>query len=225
MEAYVKVGNDLQLAVKNIILSKKAFLKQSRCIKALSEQNELLQQKVNDLEMNNKELRALSLLVKQNQSLKKEMSELEGKLRKKNRVHVLNEILACDTVVSSEVTTSPENTTSSSDVNSTEVVLNEILACDTVVSSEVATSSSENSTSSSDVNSTEDEEDVEMCPLSPTKRKRKDQNKDCTPSITKKKIQQRNKSQSDSGGAVEGETVVSAPRRSSRVQKKNNSNK
>jgi hypothetical protein len=224
MEAYVKVGNDLQLAVKNIILSKRAFLKQSRCIKELSEQNELLQQKVNDLEMNNKELRALSLLVKQNQSLKKEMSELEGKLRKKNRVHVLNEILACDTVVSSEVTTSTENTTSSSDVNSTEVVLNEILACDTVVSSEVATSS-ENSTSSSDVNSTEDEEDVEMCPLSPTKRKRKDQNKNCTPSITKKKIQQRNKSQSDSGGAVEGETVVSAPRRSSRVQKKNNSNK
>ena len=225
MEAYVKVGNDLQVAVKNIILSKKAFLKQSRCIKALSEQNDLLQRKVNDLEMNNKELRALSLLVKQNQSLKKEMSELEGKLRKKNRVHVLDKILACDTVVSGEVTTSSENSTPSSDVNSTEVVLNEILACDTVVSSEFATSS-ENSTSSSDVNSTEDEEDVERCPLSPTKRKRKNQNMDCTPSITKKRNQQKNKSQSDSGGVVEGErTAVSTPRRSSRVQKKNNSNK
>ena len=42
MDAYVKVGNDLQLAVKYIILSKKAFLKQSRCVKELTKQNDLL---------------------------------------------------------------------------------------------------------------------------------------------------------------------------------------
>ena len=42
MDTYVKVGNDLQLAVKNIILSKKAFLKQSRCIKILTQKRYFL---------------------------------------------------------------------------------------------------------------------------------------------------------------------------------------
>ena len=56
MDAYVKVGNDLQLAVRYIMLSKKAFLQQSRCVKVLTKQNDLLQQKVDGLEMNNKEL-------------------------------------------------------------------------------------------------------------------------------------------------------------------------
>ena len=118
MDAYVEVGNDLQLAVTKIMLSKRAFLKQSRCIKELQRQNTLLQEKVNELEMHNKELRALSLLTKQNQSLKKEMSELESKLHT-NREHVLNEILALDTFLPSEVTTSTEDTTTSSDINST----------------------------------------------------------------------------------------------------------
>ena len=70
MDTYVKVGSDLQLAVRYIMQSKKAFLQQSRCVKELNKQNDLLQQKVKELEMNNKELRALSLLVKQNQTLK-----------------------------------------------------------------------------------------------------------------------------------------------------------
>ena len=189
MDAYVKVGNDLQLAVKYIILSKKAFLKQSRCVKELTKQNDLLQQKVEELEMNNKELRALSLLTKQNQTLKKQVLDLTMSEHKK-REHVLDQILGYDD--------------------------------STFVLSEGVTSQTDSITSS-DVNSTEDEEDVVDCPLSPTKRKRI-QNKDCeTP---KKKITQKNNSQTDSGDAVEGDTTglqIVEPRRSTRVKKKNRS--
>ena len=194
MDAYVKVGNDLQLAVKYIILSKKAFLTQSRCVKVLTKQNDLLQQKVNGLELNNKELRALSLLTKQNQTLKKQVLDLTMSEHKK-REHVLDEILASDD--------------------------------STFVSSEGATSQ-EDSTTSSDVNSAGDEEDTVDCPLSPTKRKRI-QNKDCdTPSTTKKKITQKNETQTDSGGVVKGDTTglqTVVPRRSSRVQNKNGRDK
>ena len=119
MDAYVKVGNDLQLAVRYIMLSKKAFLKQSRCVKVLTKQNDLLQQKVDGLEMNNKELRALSLLTKQNQTLKNKVLDLTMSEHKK-RERVLDEILAGDnTFVLSEDTTSQEDSTTSSDVNST----------------------------------------------------------------------------------------------------------
>ena len=217
MDAYVKVGNDLQLAVKYIILSKKAFLKQSRCISVLNRDNTLLQQKVNDLQMHNKELRALSLLAKQNQSLKKEMSELENKLQtNREREHVLNEILACDTFVPSEITTSTEDSTTSSDVNSTgdeEDVLARPLS-----PIKRKSMSTENNTTSSDINSTGDEEDVVAHPLSPTKKK-KNHNQQYTP---KKKGQQKNKSQPDSGAAVQEKTAVLVPRRSSRVRKHNN---
>ena len=121
MDAYVKVGNDLQLAVKYIILSKKAFLKQSRCVKELTKRNDLLQQKVEELEMNNKELRALSLLTKQNQTLKKQVLDLTMSEHKK-REHVLDEILGYDdsTFVLSEDLTSQTDSTTSSDVHSTE---------------------------------------------------------------------------------------------------------
>ena len=121
MDAYVKVGNDLQLAVKYIILSKKAFLKQSRCVKVLTTQNDLLQQKVKELEMNNKELRALSLLVKQNQTLKKQVLDLTTTSDLKKRESVLDKILDFDdnTFVLSEGVTSQTDNTSSSDVNST----------------------------------------------------------------------------------------------------------
>lgn len=120
MDAYVKVGNDLQLAVRYIILSKRAFLKQSRCIKVLTKQNDLLQKKVKGLEMNNKELRALSLLTKQNQTLKKQVLNLEMSDHEK-REHVLDKILADDgTFVLTEGVTSQEDSTTSSDVNSTE---------------------------------------------------------------------------------------------------------
>ena len=120
MDAYVKVGNDLQLAVKYIMLSKRAFLKQSRCVKVLSKQNELLQQKVKEIEMNNKELRALSLLVKQNHTLKKQVLDLTTS-EHNEREHVLDEILEYDdsTVVFSEGTASQADSTTSSDVNST----------------------------------------------------------------------------------------------------------
>ena len=121
MDAYVKVGNDLQLAVRYIMLSKKAFLKQSRCVKVLSKQNELLQQKVKEIEMNNKELRALSLLVKQNHTLKKQVLDLTTS-EHNEREHVLNEILEYDdstVVFSGEGTASQADSTTSSDVNST----------------------------------------------------------------------------------------------------------
>ena len=120
MDAYVKVGNDLQQAVRYIIFSKKAFLKQSRCVKMLTKQNDQLQQKVTELEMNNKELRALSLLTKQNQALKNKVLDLTMSEHQK-REHVLDEILAGDsTFVLSEDTTGQEDSTSSSDVNSPE---------------------------------------------------------------------------------------------------------
>ena len=124
MDAYVKVGNDLQVAVRNIILSKKAFLKQSRCINVLIKQNDLLQQKIKRVEMNNKELRALSLLTKQHLNLKKQVSE-RAMSELEKREHVLDEILASDTTfktsfVLSEGTTSQEESAASSDVNSTE---------------------------------------------------------------------------------------------------------
>ena len=120
MDPYTKVGSDLQLAVRYIMHSKRAFLKQSRCIKVLTKQKELLQQKVKGLEMNNKELRALSLLTKQNATLKEQVSELtKSKLDK--REQVLDEILADNTTVAlSEGATSQEDSTTSSDVNSTE---------------------------------------------------------------------------------------------------------
>ena len=114
MDAYVKVGNDLQLAVKYIILSKKAFLKQSRCVKELTKRNDLLQQKVEELEMNNKELRALSLLTKQNQTLKKQVLDLTMSEHKK-REHVLDEILGYDDstfVLSEDLTSQTDSTTS-----------------------------------------------------------------------------------------------------------------
>jgi hypothetical protein len=118
MDTYVKVGNDLQLAVRYIILSKKAFLKQSRCIKVLTKHNDLLQEKVKGLEMNNKELRALSLLTKQNQNLKNQMSELVMG-EHETRERVLDEILAGDTFVLSDGVTSQEDSTASSDIVST----------------------------------------------------------------------------------------------------------
>ena len=113
MDTYVKVGNDLQLAVKNIILSKKAFLKQSRCIKILIKKNDLLQKQVERLELNNKELRALELLTKQNQSLKNQLSQRD------ERENDLDMILAGDTFVLTESVTSKEDSTTSSDFNST----------------------------------------------------------------------------------------------------------
>ena len=96
MDTYVKVGSDLQLAVRYIMQSKKAFLQQSRCVKELNKQNDLLQQKVKELEMNNKELRALSLLVKQNQTLKKRVLGLTTTSSRKKRERVLDDILKCD---------------------------------------------------------------------------------------------------------------------------------
>jgi hypothetical protein len=83
----------------------------------LLQTNDALKKKVEELEMNNKELRALSLLAKQNLGLKKQMSELESKLHEK-RSHVLDEILACDTFVPIESVTSSEDSTISSDINS-----------------------------------------------------------------------------------------------------------
>ena len=122
MDTYVKVGSDLQLAVRYIMLSKKAFLQQSRCVKELNKQNDLLQQKVKELEMNNKELRALSLLVKQNQTLKERVLGLTTTSSRKKRERVLDDILKCDDntfSVSEDYTIQPNNNVTSSDINST----------------------------------------------------------------------------------------------------------
>ena len=122
MDTYVKVGSDLQLAVRYIMQSKKAFLQQSRCVKELSKQNDLLQQKVKELEMNNKELRALSLLVKQNQTLKNRVLGLTTTSSRKKRERVLDDILKCDDntfSVSEDYTSQPNNNVTSSDINST----------------------------------------------------------------------------------------------------------
>ena len=122
MDTYVKVGSDLQLAVRYIMQSKKAFLQQSRCVKELSKQNDLLQQKVKELEMNNKELRALSLLVKQNQTLKERVLGLTTTSSRKKRERVLDDILKCDDntfSVSEDYTSQPNNNVTSSDINST----------------------------------------------------------------------------------------------------------
>lgn len=122
MDTYVKVGSDLQLAVRYIMQSKKAFLQQSRCVKELSKQNDLLQQKVKELEMNNKELRALSLLVKQNQTLKERVLGLTTTSSRKKRERVLDDILKCDDntfSVSEDYTIQPNNNVTSSDINST----------------------------------------------------------------------------------------------------------
>ena len=118
MDTYVKVGSDLQLAVRYIMQSKKAFLQQSRCVKELSKQNDLLQQKVKELEMNNKELRALSLLMKQNQTLKERVLGLTTTSSRKKRERVLDDILKCD-AVSEDYTIQPNNNVTSSDINST----------------------------------------------------------------------------------------------------------
>ena len=219
MDPYVKVGSDLQLAVRYIMLSKKAFLKQSRCIKVLTKQKDLLQQKVEGLEMNNKELRALSLLTKRNVILKKQVSELMMSARDK-REQFLNEILADDnTFALNEGATSQEGETSQ-----------------------------EGTTTSSDANSTGDEEEVVARPLSPAKRKR-NQSKDCdtpsvtkkkdkqqnysqtgsvvvvdkdcdTPSVTKKKDKHQNYSQTGSVVVVEGNMTAMSPRRSTRCKNK-----
>ena len=122
MDTYVKVGSDLQLAVRYIMQSKKAFLLQSRCVKELNKQNDLLQQKVKELEMNNKELRALSLLVKQNQTLKNRVLGLTTTSSRKKRERVLDDILKCDDntfSVSEDYTIQPNNNVTSSDINST----------------------------------------------------------------------------------------------------------
>ena len=56
MDPYVGVKNDVSLAVKSIIQVKKAYWTQMNCHKALTHKNELIQQRIGQLEKQNKDL-------------------------------------------------------------------------------------------------------------------------------------------------------------------------
>ena len=56
MNPYVGVKNDVSLAVKSILQVKKAYLTQMKCHEALTRKNELIQQRIGQLEKQNKDL-------------------------------------------------------------------------------------------------------------------------------------------------------------------------
>ena len=56
MNGYVVVKNDVSLAVKSILQVKKAYLTQMNCHEALTHKNELIQQRIGQLEKQNKDL-------------------------------------------------------------------------------------------------------------------------------------------------------------------------
>ena len=56
MNGYVVVKNDVSLAVKSILQVKKAYLTQMKCHEALTRKNELIQQRIGQLEKQNKDL-------------------------------------------------------------------------------------------------------------------------------------------------------------------------
>ena len=56
MNPYVGVKNDVSLAVKSILQVKKAYWTQMKCHEALTRKNELIQQRIGQLEKQNKDL-------------------------------------------------------------------------------------------------------------------------------------------------------------------------
>ena len=56
MNPYVGVSNDVSLAVRTILQVKKAYLTQKKCHETLTRKNELIQQRIGQLEKQNKDL-------------------------------------------------------------------------------------------------------------------------------------------------------------------------
>ena len=198
--------------------------------------------------MNNKELRVLSLLTKQNVTLEKQESELTMSELDK-RVCVLDAILAAKTTCTlGEGTTSQEDSTTSSDVNSTGDEEDRVITCPHSPTKRKRSQNNHDDTPSvtkkQDTQKNDSQrgfggEDTIVSQIvddtrskilgvkttvtsseGTTSQEESATYHDNTPPVTKKKDSQKNDSQRNSGGEDAVELQIVSRRRSRRVRKK-----
>ena len=112
MNAYVGVTNDVSLAVKSILQVKQAYRTQMKCHEDLTRKNESTQQRIGQLEKQNKDLEnKLTKLESDNQKQEQIVSDLQEQLvsdliRDTNGVDVFSDVFVAEQSV---CPTSPTN--------------------------------------------------------------------------------------------------------------------